>query len=308
MSQYNQSTQQTPVKCEDCGSRDFDIDLSRAEHFCTNCGLTIQILDNTVPFEETTNAQFSTNSSKNWRLEKMEKRIFSQGICQLFELSHAQLSYLNPTFGFNEKDNLRRFISDIKLAKTTDGKALIGRYPREFTSAVLTQFYLNINVQNKSVTEMTNSLMSISQRAESPCGDFLHSYPKPKKVLSKFLRRLKNYQKEVNFRLSTNRTGLEEVFEMRRRALHEMTKIAKRNGALPIDFTLDEDLLARINQSDVYPLSGQLMIGYHKELIWQLAKKRGINLSRAKLHKLTQVFECVPKFSAYSTKISSILN
>ena len=308
MSQYNQSTQQTPVKCEDCGSRDFDIDLSRAEHFCINCGLTIQILDNNVPFEESMNVHFNTNSSQNWRLEKMEKRIFSEGACELFDLSNAQLSHLNPVFGFNEKENLRRFINDIKLAKTADGKALIGRYPREFTAAVLTQFYFNIHVQNKSVAEMANLLVNNSQRAESPCGNFLDPYPKPKRVLSKFLRRLKNHQKEVNFHSATNRTCLEEVFEMRKRALHELAKIAKQNGALPIDFTLDEDLLTRINQSDSYPLSGQLMIGHHKELIWQLAKKSGIQLSRAKLHKLTQVFECVPKFSAYSTRINSILN
>jgi hypothetical protein len=316
MGAYND---QTALRCDECGGRVILNDSTNGENYCANCGT---LMEDSPPLEhppkvgstsaESSNSNFYDSEKSYKDINQLIKKynIPKNREGKTMKLAKQQIRF--HAHGWTKEDiggldkKLKSVFEYSNDNSFSNSRLIDSRYPAELMAATLAFVIFKIQTrQTINRTHIASQMLKLSQSGISPCGIFTHSNdPSLKNCIKKILRSDKCRKWKAE---SGNNPSLrQQLITKRDETLEDMVIKLTQDEILPIGFTIPLEVKIIIDETD-YALRGNIVVSYHQELIYQIARKNH-NITREELFIATEGFGGTPKFSNNEPKIKKILS
>ena len=310
---------ETAHRCDDCGGRDISDDSVSGQNFCKDCGL---VIENEIPFDiplmgrptsaESSNPNIYASEKSYKETNKLIKKynIPKNREGKTMKLAKQQIKF--HAHGWTKEaieglDKKLKSVFEYSNDNSFSNSRLIdSRYPAELMAATLAFIIFKIQTrQTTNRTHIASQMLKLSQSGTSPCGVFTHANdPSLKNCIKKILRSDKCRKWKVE--LGNKPSLQQQLITKRAETLENMVIKLTQDEILPIGFTIPLEVKIIIDETD-YALRGNIVVSYHQELIYQIARKNH-NITREELFIATEGFGGTPKFSNNEPKIKKILS
>ena len=302
---------ETALRCDDCGGRVILKDPTKGETYCGDCGTILEIelesKEGFVASEESNSNNYSSDKSYKKMEAKLKK--YNRSVeCETMGLAKQQIRFHATGWLNAEVSAFEKILKDVLTMNNSNSYSnsrLGSGYPADLMAATITFILHKIQLkQPTNPNTIHRKLLELSQQGTSPCGSFATpGDPSLKNCIRKILRHsaLAQWKSEPG-----NKPSLQnQLIRKRDELLDDMVTRLIQSQILPTGFTVPLEVKPLLSETD-YPLKGNIVISYHQELIYQLARKEH-KITRKELFIATEGFGGTPKFSNHESRIKEIL-
>ena len=302
---------ETALRCDDCGGRVIDNDPVTGETYCGDCGTVLEIeiesKEGFVAVEESNPNLYSSDQSYR-KLESKLKKYNRSEECETMRLARQQIRFHTTGWSNEEISAFEKILKGVLTMNNSNSysNSRLGSGYSTYLMAATITFILH-KIQLKQPTNpntIHRKLHELSQQGTSPCGAFATpGDPSLKNCIRKILRHpaLAQWKAEPG----SNPSLQNQLIRKRDESLEDMVTRLKQSQILPMRFTISTEVKTLLSETD-YPLKGNIVISYHQELIYQLARKEH-KITRKELFIATEGFGGTPKVSNHESRIKEIL-
>ena len=301
----------TALRCDDCGGRFILNDPVTGETYCVDCGMILekefeQSSGFVVSEETKSNLYASDKSYKNMesKLKKYNRSVEGETMI----LAKKQIRFYTTGWSNEAVSAFDKILKDVLTMKNSNSYSnsrLGSGYSANLMAATITFIIYKIQIKQPiNPNTIYRKLLELSQQDSSPCGVFaVPGDPSLKNCIRKILRHSALAKWKAQ---SGNNPSLKnQLICKRAELLDDMVLLLIQSQKLPVRFTISTEVKTLLSETD-YPLKGNIVISYHQELIYQLARKEH-KITRKELFIATEVFGGTLKFSNHESRIKEIL-